>query len=118
MENLLYIYPEIFLSLIAMLLLIFGVFNQKEGTSTLTLSVSSFALVVAFYIYFYIDFGSGGQVASIFNGSFEFSDFIYILKILVLFSGWCKSSNFSNGLNCRLYGFRAFIFSNLRGGCS
>jgi len=84
MENLLFIYPEIFLSITAMMLLMFGAFHQKEGTSTLILSAASFSFIVALYIFLYISFDNSSSTVSLFNGGFEYSDYTYILKILVL----------------------------------
>ncbi len=86
MENLQFIYPEIFLSIIAMLLLMVGVFNQKINTVSLLSGVCAFAVAVAGYMLFAIDFNSSGVDAIIFNGAFEFNNFTIYMKLLAFLS--------------------------------
>lgn len=82
LENLSLIYPEIFLSIVAMILLMFGVFNQKTQTTNLLLGSSAFAILVSIYILFYLGFRNMNSEAYIFSGAFEFSNFTMFMKLL------------------------------------
>lgn len=82
MENIQLIYPEIFLSIIAMLLLMVGVFKQKAPTVNLLLGVSAFAILVSIYILFAVDFKTSGEDGIIFNGAFQFNNFSTFMKVM------------------------------------
>lgn len=86
MENIQFIYPEIFLSLVAMMLLMVGVFNQKISTVNLLSGVSAFSILIAFYMLFAIDFNNSGINVSIFSNSFVFSELTIFFKVLAMLS--------------------------------
>lgn len=89
MENLSLIYPEIFLGIVAMILLMVGVFNQKSKTVNLVLGLSAVAILISLYLQFVADFNNKGEIVEIFSGAFSFNKFTIFMKIL---AGLCAAS--------------------------
>jgi NADH:ubiquinone oxidoreductase subunit 2 (chain N) len=82
MENLQLIIPELFLSIIIMFLLIFGVF--KKNSSQLVYNLSTVSLVAALALII----NSDTQIqSSLFNNSYNIDNLARFMKILLILSG-------------------------------
>ena len=82
MTNLNYIYPEIFLSLSIMFLLLLGVFKKKS--STLVYNFSIFSLIITLILIFNHPIQLD---TSLFNASYKIDYLSSFMKILTLVSG-------------------------------
>ncbi len=77
--NLVPLFPEIFLSLIAMGLLIVGV-----GRGNSSMPIISWAAIIGFFIAIILIIGLGSEKTIVLNGMFIFDSFAGVMKIIVL----------------------------------
>ncbi len=82
MENLQFIFPEIFLSLMIMLFLIIGVF--KKNSSNLIYNLSTITLIILLALIFNL---SSVQDTSLFNNSYKIDKLSTFMKLLTFGSG-------------------------------
>ena len=82
MENLQLIIPELFISIMIMFLLIFGVF--KKNSSQLVYNLTTVSLVAALALIINLD----AQIqSSLFNNSYNIDSLARFMKILLILSG-------------------------------
>ena len=82
MENINFIYPEIFISLSIMFLLIFGVFKKNSSSIVYLLSVLTLIISLGLIINFLTD-----QETYLFNNSYKIDQLSIFMKIITIISG-------------------------------
>jgi len=82
MNNLNFIYPEIFISLGILFLLVLGVFKKKSSSLVFTLSIVILLTTLGFLINFPSD-----QEFYLFNGSYKIDQLSTFMKIVTIISG-------------------------------
>jgi NADH-quinone oxidoreductase subunit N len=78
-DNISFAFPEIFIALCAMGLLMFGVFAKKDRFREVTIG-TIITLIIALYL---INFGTASQEASLFSGAFTTDGFARVAKIII-----------------------------------
>ena len=81
-DNLNFIYPEIFISLSIMFLLLLGVFKKKSNSLVYNLSIIFLIFTLALIFNYPLQ-----SNINLFNGSYEINFFSSFMKILTIFSG-------------------------------
>ena len=82
MENINFIYPEIFISLSIMFLLIFGVFKKNSSSIVYLLSVLTLIISLGLIINFLTD-----QETYLFNNSYKIDQLSIFMKVITIISG-------------------------------
>jgi NADH-quinone oxidoreductase subunit N len=121
LENITYIKPEIFLSIVAMVLLVFGVFNKDSKSIAKSLFVfCAFALIAAIILLIKLD-GSAHLIALngaykiyAFNSGYVFDNLALFAKILICFAALASciiaiNSKFYAGTNFNCFEFPVIL---------
>ena len=82
-DNISFAFPEIFIAICAMGLLLTGVFTGEKHFKEISIG-TMLVLVVALYL---VNFGTASQEASLFNGAFVTDAFARIAKVIIYLGG-------------------------------
>ena len=82
MENINFIFPEIFISLSIMFLLIFGVFKKNSSSIVYSLAIITLIIVLGLIINFPLD-----QEVYLFNNSYKIDQLSIFMKVITVISG-------------------------------